>query len=81
MSVYYRPTEEAKLFGVPRWMYRSAVENFWKKIRAKKEAESLAYENQILVFAGFFYAKNLKDSLLDRPLRAIAKRSVKLAQR
>lgn len=84
MSVYYRPTGEAKLFGIPRWMYQSAIKNALKRFRAKyagREADALDYENQILVFAGFFYAKNLKDSMLDRPLQAIARRTVKLAQR
>jgi len=84
MSIYYRPTEDVKLLGVPRWMYRSALESALKKFRAAfagSEAESLNYENQILVFAGFFYAKNLKESPFDRPLQAIAKRTVKLAQR
>ncbi len=84
MSVYYRPTDDAKLFGVPRWMYGGAFKNALKKIGAKfagREADALDYENQILVLAGFFYAKNLKDSLLDKPLQAIAKRTVKLAQR
>jgi len=84
MSVYYRPMDGAKLFGVPRWMYRIALGNAAKKISSKfagTEAESLDSENQILVFAGFFYAKNLKDSLFDKPLKAIAKRTVKLAQR
>lgn len=84
MSVCYRPIEERKLFGVPRWMYQSAIKNALKRFRAKfagREADALDYENQILVFAGFFYATNLKDSLLDKPLQAIARRTVKLAQR
>jgi len=84
MSVYYRQTDDAKLLGVPRWMYRSALTNTLKRFRAKftgTEAELLACENPILVFAGFFYAKNLKDSLLDKPLQAIARRTVKPAQR
>ncbi|HXG85696.1 MAG TPA: glycosyltransferase [Pyrinomonadaceae bacterium] len=84
MSVYYRQTDDAKLLGVPRWMYRSAFENTLKRFRAKfsgTEAELLACENPILVFAGFFYAKNLKDSLIDKPLQAIARRAVKPAQR
>lgn len=84
MSVYYRQTDDAKLLGVPRWMYRSAAGNAIKIFRAKiagRESESLAAENPILVFAGFFYAKNLKESWLDKPLQAIAKRTVKPARR
>lgn len=84
MDSQYKALTEAKLFGVPRWMYRSAFANTLKRFRAKfagTEAELLACENPILVFAGFFYAKNLKDSLLDKPLQAIAKRTVKPAQR
>ncbi|MDQ6786585.1 MAG: glycosyltransferase [Acidobacteriota bacterium] len=84
MSVYYRQTDDAKLFGVPRWMYFSAFENALKRFRAKfagSEAELLACENPILVFAGFFYAKNLRQSWLDKPLQAIARRTVEPAQR
>ena len=83
-SVYYRQTDDAKLLGVPRWMYRSAAVNALKRFRAQiagRETESLAAESPILVFAGFFYAKNLKETWLDKPLRAIAGRTVKTAQR
>lgn len=84
MDAQYKPLPDAKLFGVPRWMYRSVVKNAFERLRAEfagSEAEMLTAENPILVFAGFFYAKNLKDSMLDRPLRAIAKRAVKPAHR
>lgn len=84
MDAEYKPIPDTKLWGVPRWMYRSAVKNAFKRIGAalaRRETESLAFENPILVFAGFFYAKNLKDSPLDKPLQAIAGRIVKPAQR
>lgn len=84
MSIYYRQTDDRKLWGVPRWMYRKAARNVVASFRARfagRETESLTAENPILVFAGFFYAKNLKDSPLDKPLQAIARRAVKPAQR
>lgn len=83
-DTYYKRLPDARFFGVPRWMYRSAAAHALKRFRAKiagKEGESLAAENPILVFAGFFYAKNLKESWFDKPLRAIAKRAFKPAQR
>ena len=83
-TVFYRPTEDATFLGVPRWMYRAALQNALKKFAAElkgDEAKSLALENQILVFAGFFYAKNLKDSMLGKPLRALTSRTVKTAER
>lgn len=84
MDAQYKSLPEAKLLGVPRWLYRAAAENAFKRFHAQltgKEGDALAAENPILVFAGFFYAKNLKQSWLDKPLRAIAGRAFKPAQR
>jgi len=52
-----------------------------KNVFGRNETESLAAENQPLVFAGFFYGKHLQSSWLDKPLQAVAKRFVKSAER
>lgn len=63
-----------KLFDVPRWMYKKAFQDAVKKIKfalLRKEPESLAAENQPLVFAGYFYGRHLQDSSLDKPLKSV----------
>jgi hypothetical protein len=65
-------------------MYRTALSGVAAKIKnvfGRNETESLAAENQPLVFAGFFYGKHLQDSWLDKPLQTVAKRLVKSAER
>lgn len=84
MDEQYKKIEGARIFGVPRYLYRQALDNLLEKIRtavARNESESLARENKILVFAGFFYARNLKNGWLDKPLQSIVKRTVKTAER
>lgn len=84
MDEFYKPFEGARLFGVPRYLYREVFGNLIWKIKtaiARDESESLARENRILVFAGFFYARNLKGGWLDKPLQVITKRAVKTAGR
>ncbi len=83
-DIYEKPIEGRRVFGVPRWMYRNALSGVFAKIKnvfSGNETESLAAENQPLVFAGFFYSKNLQSSWLDKPLQAIAKRLVKSIER
>lgn len=84
MDKFYKPFEGARIFGVPRYLYGEFLNGVRKKIRAgwqRREAESLASENMILVFAGYFYARNLKGSRLEKPLAAIAGRMVKKTER
>lgn len=84
MDIHHKPLEGKRLFGVPRWMYRTALNGVVDKIKnvfSGNETESLAAENQPLVFAGFFYGKHLQDSWLDKPLQAVAKKLVKSAER
>lgn len=84
LDSHYKAFEGARIFGVPRYLYRQVFGDLIGKIKtaiARDESESLARENKILVFAGFFYARNLKDGWLDKPLQSVVKRTVKAAQR
>ncbi|MEZ5426396.1 MAG: glycosyltransferase [Pyrinomonadaceae bacterium] len=83
-DTHYKPFEGAKLFGVPRWMYKSAVKELGRKIRhvfARNETESLAAENEPLVLAGYFYGRNLRGTWLDRPLGSIARKLFRSSER
>ena len=83
-DIHYKPVEGKRVLGVPRWMYRNALSGIAAKVKNTfkgDETESLAAENQPLVFAGFFYGKNLQNSWLDKPLQAVAKRLVKPIER
>ena len=83
-DTHYNPFDGAKLLGVPRWMYRKAlsrlIERFRHDLRGN-ETDSLAAENEPLVFAGYFYGKHLQDSWLDKPLQSVAGRLVRSHQR
>jgi glycosyltransferase involved in cell wall biosynthesis len=84
LDSHYKAFEGARIFGVPRYLYRQVCSDLLGKIKtavARDESESLARENKILVFAGFFYARNLKGGWLDKPLQSIVKRTVKAAER
>ncbi|HLM01410.1 MAG TPA: glycosyltransferase [Pyrinomonadaceae bacterium] len=84
MDEFYKPFEGARILGVPRYLYRQVGGDLLGKMKtliARNESESLARENKILVFAGFFYARNLKGGWLDKPLQSIARRTVKAAER
>ncbi len=84
MDTHHQPIEGSRLFGVPCWMYRTALSGILEKIKSifsGNAAESLAAENQPLVFAGFFYGKHLQGSWLDNPLQAVTKRLIKSIER
>ena len=71
---HFRPVEEKKLLRVPRWMYLTATKDCIKKIKftvSRKETESLDAENSPLTFAGYFYEKNLRGGVLDKPLKSV----------
>lgn len=74
VEVKNKELRDAKLFDVPRWMYKKAFQDAMKKIKFAllgKETESLAAENQPLVFAGYFYGRHLQNGLLDKPLKTV----------
>lgn len=73
-DTHYKPYDGAMLFGVPRWMYRKSLTEFFNKLKYAvkgRETESLAAENQPLIFLGYFYGKNLQNSPLDKSLQTI----------
>ena len=83
-DVHYKPFDGAILFGVPRWMYRTAVRGVFDKVKhliRRRETDALAAENQPVIFAGYFYGRNLRDSWLDKPLQIFAKRFFNSAER
>lgn len=71
-DTHYKPFAGAKLFGVPRWMYRKSLSKIVEKVKHAvrgDETNSLAAENEPLVFAGYFYGKHLQNGWLDKPLQ------------
>jgi glycosyltransferase involved in cell wall biosynthesis len=83
-DTYYKPFDGANLFGVPRWMYRTALSGVFNKIKnivEGNETESLAAENQPVIFAGYFYGRNLQNSRLDKFLEAFGNKFFNSAQR
>jgi hypothetical protein len=83
-DTYYMPFDGAHLLGVPRWMYRTAASGVVKKIKSiikRDETEALAAENQPVVFAGYFYSKNLQNSRIDKFLQMFGKKFFNSAQR
>ena len=51
------------------------------KLLPNWETDALAAENQPVLFAGYFYGRNLSDSWLDKPLQIFAKRFFNSAER
>ena len=72
-DTHIKPFDGAHLFGVPRWTYRTDLNGVFAKIKniiKRDETESLAAENQPVVFAGYYYGRNLQNSWLDKPLQS-----------
>jgi hypothetical protein len=83
-DISYKDFDGAKLLGVPRWMYRTAAAGVIAKIKytlRRQETEALAAENQPLVFAGYFYGRNVQKSWADGFLRSLTSRFVKQSSR
>ena len=80
----YKPYQGATIFRVPRYLYREAIGGLLSKIgamiRFDKHA-SLKAEKGILLFLGFFYSRNIKDSKINNPLEKLVKRTVRVAER
>lgn len=80
----YKPIKGARIFGVPRWMYRSAFDGIKSKISnilKRNETESLSAENQTVIFAGFFYAAHFENSFLEKPLQFLGETFFRSSQR
>lgn len=76
MDVYYKPFDGARVFGVPRFMYRAALESLWRSVKSTAGGNRAAFLNEVglLVFLGYFHERNLKNSKLAEPLRRLAAR-------
>jgi glucosyl-dolichyl phosphate glucuronosyltransferase len=84
MDKHFEPIEGARILDIPRWMYRNLVISVYEKIKYSffgNEEDSLAKENPILQFSGFFYARHIKDSWLDKPLQSVMNKLIKTAER
>lgn len=77
IDIYHKPFAGARVLGVPRFMYREALASLWQTAKSSFGANrETAFLNEIgfLVFAGYFYERNLKRSFLARPLGKIVRR-------
>ncbi len=84
MDKHFERIEGPRILDIPRWMYRSFIFSIYEKVKFSllmKEDVSLAKENPILLFAGFFYARHLRDSIFDKPLQTLTSLSMKTAER
>jgi glucosyl-dolichyl phosphate glucuronosyltransferase len=84
MDKHFERIDGTRIFDIPRWMFRNFIFSIYEKVKYSllmKEDISLAKENPILVFAGFFYARHLQDSFVDKPLQLLTKFTIKPAQR
>lgn len=80
----YKKFEGAKIFGTPRYLYKGAIKGFLEKIGAMlilNQTKSLRAEKEILVFLGFFYARNILDSRFNNPLQKLARITIRTAER
>ena len=80
----YKPYQGAKILRVPRYLYKEAGSGVLRKIGAMlsfNRSGSLKAEKQILVFLGFFYARNIKNSKINNPLQKLVKRTIGIAER
>jgi glycosyltransferase involved in cell wall biosynthesis len=80
----YRHYDGAKIFGTPRYLYKGAIKGLLEKIGAVltfNKVKSLRAEKEILIFLGFFYARNILESKFNNPLQKLAKRTIRIAER
>ncbi len=80
----YQPYTGKKIFGVPAYLYKSALKGCLKKIKAflqRNQPNSFRAEKDILLLAGFFYARNIAESRFDNPLKKMIQARIKIAER
>jgi len=80
----YRPYRGKTIFGVPGYLYKTAVKGFFNKLKAvlqRNQPDSLRAEKDILLFTGFFYARNVAKTRLESPLKKMIKSRIKIAER
>ena len=74
MDSHYRAFNETKILAVPRYLYRELLVSIAGKLKAilsGDKEKSLEAEKMILVFSGFFYAKNIENTRLAGVLKKI----------
>ena len=79
-DVNYKKIDGPRIFGVPRWMFRSAGQGILKRAKytfRRNKEEALVAENQPLVLLGFLY----ETFLSGRPIGRLLKRSAQLFTR
>ncbi len=84
MDEHYGYFASKKLFGVPRYLYSDLLKNSWEKVKAiimRDETKSLDVERMILIFGGFFYSRNLKESRIGEAISNGLKKKIKPAER
>lgn len=84
VEINYKAFNGAKIFGTPRYLYKAAIKGVLQKIGATfafDKIKSLRAEKEILVFLGFFYARNISESRFNDPLQKLAKRTIRVAER
>lgn len=81
---HHQPFAGARIWKVPRYMYRNAIVGVWQKLKSiirRDEIDSLKSEKDILLLFGFFYSRNIVNSKLDNPLKKIVSRRIQIAER
>lgn len=77
VDLYHKPYAGARLFGVPRYLYREAAASLWKtfaaNLRGKRDA-AFAEERWFWIFWGYFYSRNIQNSRFESPLKQIGTR-------
>jgi glucosyl-dolichyl phosphate glucuronosyltransferase len=84
MDTYYKAFEGKRVLGVPRYLYKEAIVNFFRKLKAvltRETVVSLSSERKILIFAGYFYTKNMENTVFGKLLSSIVKKAIKPAKR
>lgn len=78
MDVHYKTFEGARVFGVPRFMYRTAANSLLAAARAKlnpaTRETAFTKEPAFWVFCGYFNERNFKNRRFARPLHRLAAR-------
>lgn len=84
MDEHYKSFEGKRLIQVPRYLFGDAIKGLQGKIKAvfsRNETDSLKSEKGILLFLGYFYARNIANSKLDNPLKKIIGSRIQTAER
>jgi glycosyltransferase involved in cell wall biosynthesis len=84
MDQNYGHFTATKLLGVPRYLYRDALldllQAFWNRLTGN-ETGSLEAERTIWIFAGFFYSRNLRETMVGKMLKRVVDRTITIAER